>query len=173
MDCSVCWEGCQGGKKDGHAATKDLGLPIGSSPPSIDFILRQNGHAEVSELLDSLEGIGFPLPMSITLGMCVQAFSSLPQGPRPVFEQLMRLRPVVALLNVDMIADVLAALDLSGTCPLPIHTTRKTFTIEDGTRALDVNAPDARPDTIIGTSIRGILRRSCSQLDCHTCFQVP
>jgi len=66
-----------------------------------------------------------------------------------------------------MIADVLAALDLRSAHPLPIHTTRKTFPIEDGARPLGVNAPDTWTDAIIGTSIGRILRRSSSQLDCQ------
>src|SRR5215470_3316835 len=84
----------------------------------------------------------------------------------------MRLRPVVALLDSEMIADVLAALDLWRTHPLPIHTTRKMFPVKDGTRRLYLNAPDARVDAIIGTSIGGILRRSFAQLDGQTGLQV-
>src|SRR5260370_38820246 len=83
----------------------------------------------------------------------------------------MRLGPVVALLHVHPIANVLAALDLRRTDPLPVHTMWEPFAVEDGASLLGVDVPDAWTYAIVGASIGGKLR-CCTKLDCCTGLQV-
>src|SRR5437763_1538178 len=111
--------------------------------------------------------------MPVALRVRVQSVAWLVEGRCPRLVQLMGLLPVVALPDLDVVADLPAALDLWRTHPLSVQATWKLFAIEKRTRSLDADAPDAWTDVIAGSPIGGILRSSYSQLDADACLQVP
>ena len=81
--------------------------------------------------------------------------------------------PVPALAYLDPVADVLAAPDLGRTHPLPVQAAWQQFAVKDGASQLDVGAPDAGAQAIIGASTARILRRTFPQGSSYGCLQVP
>src|SRR6266536_290716 len=83
----------------------------------------------------------------------------------------MRLGPAVALLYMNLVADVSTASDLWRTHPCSIQAARKPFAIEDRSHQLTTYVPDPRTNTIEHPPIGGILWCPCSQVDTLASFE--